>query len=126
MNSENKLGAAPLIKARGVPTTKQNKSVQSGGDKVSSSTTMSTTTATNSSTTGRTQNNYASENLFCLRENGKCTRPRIEGQRYCLQHAKLDRDSVYCQCNYVSSRTGKRCFNITVKSDTGKEGYRPT
>lgn len=72
----------------------------------------------------------ATENCLCLREEAKCSRPRLDGQRFCLQHMKPDRDSVYRKCNYVSSRTGKRCFNIAIhkkpddKRSKGEDGGR--
>lgn len=116
-NSDGNLTAAPLLKARGVSLSNQNKVQNGGGEKLKTP----AATATTSAPTARFQNS-ATENFLCLRENEKCTRQRMEGFKYCLQHVKPGRDSNYRQCNYVSTRNGKRCFKVTVKSETGKEG----
>lgn len=51
-----------------------------------------------------------------------CSLPRLEGLEFCIKHILEDKNAPYKQCNYVSTKNGKRCPNASPKGDR-KDGW---
>jgi hypothetical protein len=68
----------------------------------------------------------AVDNSLCQRVERRCSRPKLDGYKFCIQHhlpptTTTTADGVYRRCTYVSSRSGLRCARIVHRSDTGRE-----
>lgn len=51
-----------------------------------------------------------------------CSLPRLDGLEFCIKHILEDKNAPYKQCNYVSTKNGKRCPNASPKGDR-KDGW---
>ncbi|XP_072034846.1 KAT8 regulatory NSL complex subunit 2-like isoform X2 [Amphiura filiformis] len=47
---------------------------------------------------------------------------RLDGFEYCFNHILEDKNSPYKQCQFISSKNGRRCINPAPKADK-KDGY---
>ncbi|TNM86571.1 hypothetical protein fugu_006801 [Takifugu bimaculatus] len=46
-----------------------------------------------------------------------CSLPRLDGLEFCIKHILEDKTAPFKQCNYVSTKNGKRCPNASPKGD---------
>uniref|UniRef100_H3CFQ7 KAT8 regulatory NSL complex subunit 2 n=1 Tax=Tetraodon nigroviridis TaxID=99883 RepID=H3CFQ7_TETNG len=53
----------------------------------------------------------------CAFSQRPCSLPRLEGLEFCIKHILEDKNAPYKQCNYVSTKNGKRCPNASPKGD---------
>lgn len=51
-----------------------------------------------------------------------CSLPRLDGLEFCIKHILEDKNAPFKQCNYVSTKNGKRCPNASPKGDR-KDGW---
>lgn len=51
-----------------------------------------------------------------------CSLPRLDGLDFCIKHILEDKNAPYKQCNYVSTKNGKRCPNASPRGDR-KDGW---
>lgn len=64
----------------------------------------------------------AEEPQTCAFAQRPCSLPRLEGLDFCIKHVLEDKNAPYKQCNYVSTKNGKRCPNASPKGDR-KDGW---
>lgn len=57
------------------------------------------------------------EGQFCLYSHRTCTHNKLPGYDFCTRHILEDKNAPYKQCEYSSSKNGKRCINAATKSD---------
>ncbi|XP_033099667.1 KAT8 regulatory NSL complex subunit 2-like isoform X2 [Anneissia japonica] len=63
-----------------------------------------------------------SESLFCNYSPRICMQNRMDGFEYCRRHILEDKSAPFKQCNYISTKNGKRCSQAAPKSDK-KDGF---
>ncbi|XP_071943518.1 KAT8 regulatory NSL complex subunit 2-like [Antedon mediterranea] len=63
-----------------------------------------------------------SESLFCSYSHRICMQNRLDGYEYCIRHILEDKNAPFKQCNYISTKNGKRCPHPAPKSDK-KDGF---
>lgn len=58
----------------------------------------------------------------CAFSQRPCSLPCLEGLEFCIKHILEDKNAPFKQCNYVSTKNGKRCPNASPKGDR-KDGW---
>lgn len=57
------------------------------------------------------------EGQFCSYSHRTCTHNKIPGYEFCSRHILEDKNAPFKQCEFNSSKSGKKCINAATKSD---------
>lgn len=57
------------------------------------------------------------EGQFCSYSHRTCTHNKYPGYEFCLRHILEDKNAPFKQCEFNSSKSGKKCINAATKSD---------